>query len=100
MDDFLIFYENAEKLYAIKTLLSQTFKMKDMGGAKGCIGIRITQKEDCIELDQSVYIEEILKRFGMHESKPSGKPSDTNCKLSLNMETERVDETELKNIPY
>lgn len=100
VDDFLIFYEKAEKLQEIMTLLSHTFKMKDMGTAKGCIGIRITQKDDCIELDQSVYIEEILKRFGMTESKPSGTPSDTNCKLSLNMETEEADETELKNIPY
>lgn len=37
--------------------------MKDMGPATQCVGLRITQSDGCIELDQ--YIQEILERFGM-----------------------------------
>lgn len=69
--------------------------MKDMGFAKGCIGIRIIQAEKFIELDQSIYISEILNRFGMDTCKPVCTPSDTNAKLSIDMPSE-----ELRKIPY
>lgn len=100
VDDFLIFYSDEEDLLKIKNLLCSAFKMKDMGVAKGCIGIRITQREKQIELDQSVYIEEILRKFGMFDCKPMGTPSDTNCKLSINMSSDEISEDELKGLPY
>jgi hypothetical protein len=46
--------------------------MKDLGPAKGCLGIRITLGEGAVKLDQEAYIEEILKKFGMQECKPVG----------------------------
>lgn len=93
VDDFLIFYKDEEKLKKLKQSLSLDFKMKDMGTAKGCLGIRINQTEDSIELDQSIYVEEILKRFGMEECKPVKNPADTNVKLSN-------DENMIENVPY
>ena len=81
VDDFLIIYNDDRKLDALKEMLSNVFNMKDMGEAKGCIGIRIKQKADRIELDQTTYIIEVLKRFGMIDCKPIGNPGDTNVKL-------------------
>lgn len=57
--------------------------MKDIGPIESCLGMRITQKEFGIELDQEQYIEEILERFGMTNCKPVGTPSDTHAKLSI-----------------
>lgn len=100
VDDFLIFYEHDSELMKLKSKLCDAFKMKDMGSAKGCIGIRINQTTKSIELDQSIYIVEILKRFGMDTCKPACTPSDTNTKLSLDMPTDNTTAEDLKKIPY
>lgn len=57
--------------------------MKDMGPATHCVGLRITQSDGCIELNQSSYIQEILERFGMDKSHPIATPSDPNVKLKI-----------------
>lgn len=102
VDDILIFWKNAEKRDEIKKSLSGAFKMKDMGAASNCVGLRITRHENGdISLDQSTYIKQILDRFNMTECNPISTPSDTNIKLSLSMcpqnEKERM---EVLNIPY
>lgn len=98
VDDFLIFYKNEDELEELKALLSQKFKMKDMGTAKGCIGIRINQKGSSIEIDQSIYVGEILKRFGMDTANPIKNPNGTSLKLTKTMESD--DTEDLENIPY
>lgn len=98
VDDILIFWKNESVLNEIKTSLSNSFKMKDMGKAQGCIGIRITQTNDGVELDQSKYINEILARFNMNDAKPISTPSDPGQKLSIEMITE--DDSKNHDIPY
>lgn len=88
VDDFLLFYKDEERLRGIRDFLNGKFRMKDIGPAKNCIGIRICQGNNFIELDQSNYIKEILTRFGMQDSKPVKTPSDTSQKLSVQMVTE------------
>jgi ribonuclease HI len=83
VDDVLIFFNDETKLIEIKTYLSSAFEMKDLGLAKGCIGVRIRQGDGWVELDQENYIVEILKKFGMTDCKPVGTPSDTSRKLSV-----------------
>lgn len=52
VDDILLFWKRSEELRSLKEMLSSQFKMNDMGEAKCCIGIRITQHENGIDLDQ------------------------------------------------
>ncbi|GLJ28202.1 hypothetical protein SUGI_0553960 [Cryptomeria japonica] len=49
--------------------------------------------KDEIFITQSKYIKEILKKFGMEDSKPVSTPMTTNCKLSKNGESGSVNET-------
>lgn len=98
VDDFLIFYRNQEQLTAVKKMLHVSFKMKDLGAAQSCLGLRLTQSEGRIELDQSFYIKEILTRFDMHECKPVNTPSNTGIKLSAQMVTNENDLT--GKVPY
>lgn len=83
VDDFLIFYKKEDELKELKAFLNKTFQMKDIGMAKHCIGIRISQEKNNIDLDQSVYIQNVLRRFGMENCKPVGTPCDTNQKLKI-----------------
>lgn len=85
LDDFLIFHTTKDELNEIREFLHNTFRMKDIGNAKTCVGINITVGENFIELDQSRYIEKILDRFGMTDSKPVKTPCDLNQKLSAKM---------------
>lgn len=87
VDDFLIFYKEHNALVELQNFLNQKFRMKDVGKVACCLGMRVTQKNDQIWLDQERYINDILERFGMQDCKPVGTPSDTHQKLSVNMVT-------------
>lgn len=98
VDDILIFWRDRELLMELKNKLSHSFKMKDMGKAQGCIGMKITQTANSIELDQSKYINDILIRFKMQDAKAISMPSDPNQKLPIEMITD--DDINTGKIPY
>lgn len=66
--------------------------MSLIGEIKYFIGLQILQMKNRIFITQSKYIKEILKKFGMENSKPINTPMTTNCKLSKNDESASVDE--------
>jgi hypothetical protein len=60
-------------LAEIKRFLSLNCDMKDMGEASYVLGIEI-HKDRCkgvLGLSQKTYIENVLKRYSMHQSKAS-----------------------------
>ena len=67
VDDLMIFSNNEEMKNQLKTKLSSMFRMKDLGPAKHCLGIRVNYLNDGIALDQEAYIETILSRFKMQD---------------------------------
>ena len=77
--------------------------MTDLGETKFCLGIHITC--DCnkhmIKIDQSKYINDIAKQFGMQDCKRITTPLDLSIKLTSNMSpvTEKEKE-EMSKIPY
>ena len=75
--------------------------MKDLTPAKSCLGIRITFSEDGITLDQEAYIETVLARFNMQDSKATSTPMNTAIKLTSKMSPQTEEELEqMANIPY
>lgn len=98
VDDILIFHRNQNDLIRIKKFLHSNFKMKDLGKAKSCLGMRIDQHRDGIYLDQITYVNDILSRFGMADCKPVGTPSDINSKLSVTTINDNNDLT--GKVPY
>lgn len=93
VDEILILYEDAGKLNELRASLKNHFKMKDLGLAKSCIGIRISLGKDEIKLDQTAYINEILKRFGMNDCAPVKNPC-TSDNLS------KCEGENIHNVPY
>lgn len=98
VDDFLLFFKDMNKLQEVKQYLCSTFRMKDMGAVSSCIGMRIRQFNDAIEIDQSIYVKQILDRFGMADSKPVKTPSETGNKLSI--QTITPENSLVGQIPY
>ena len=83
VDDFLILYKDKNHLDHLKLFLNKKFNMKNLGEAKHCVGLNITQTNEYIDLDQCNFIHEITMRFGMEDCKPADNPCDTNQRLSI-----------------
>ena len=103
VDDLLLFCNNLSHLQDIKQQLSDTFTMTDMGEVTSYLSIRIRRdrRRKCIYLDQTQYIEDMLKKFGIENCAPIGTPMDVNVRLSKEMCPQTQDEVEeMANIPY
>ncbi|GKA36842.1 retrotransposon protein, putative, ty1-copia subclass, partial [Tanacetum coccineum] len=71
VDDILIMRNHIPMLQDVKSYLGKCFAMKDLGEATYIIGIKIyrDRSRQLIGLRQIAYIEKILKRFNMENSK-------------------------------
>src|SRR4051812_43520004 len=68
----------------MKSLLCNNFDMKDLGRTSVILGIKITRSELGISLDQSYYVEKILKKYKYFDCKPVCTPYDPSVKLFKN----------------
>lgn len=103
VDDILIF-SNEEKLEKeIKEALQKKFKMKDMGEVSSILGVRIKRDKEnsLIKMDQTAYINRILKRFNMENCNAVKSPLEPGQRISKEMcaktETEK---NMMSNVPY
>ncbi|KAJ9536512.1 hypothetical protein OSB04_un000306 [Centaurea solstitialis] len=71
VDDILLIGNDVPTLQSVKSWLSKCFQMKDLGEAAYILGIKIyrNRSKRLIGLSQSTYIDKILKKFRMDESK-------------------------------
>ena len=63
--------DNVKLLTEVKDLLATQFKMKDLGNANYVLGIQILsdRKNRVLALSQATYIDKVLTRFSMQNSK-------------------------------
>jgi hypothetical protein len=82
VDDLIILASNVSILKWLKSRLEDEFEISDLGELHYCLGVEFERDyANCtITMNQSKYIEEVLKRFNM-ECKPIGTPFDVNSKL-------------------
>nr|GEW06889.1 reverse transcriptase domain-containing protein [Tanacetum cinerariifolium] len=62
-----------------------------MGELNFFLGLQIKQMEDGIFFNQSKYIKEMLKKFGLEDSKPTNTPMSTEIKLTEDDEPDSTD---------
>jgi hypothetical protein len=74
------------------------FEMTDMGKMKFFLGIEVSQQNDGIFICQKKYALEILKRFGMLESREVNSPIVPGSKLSKDADGVAIDESYYKQI--
>ncbi|GJT30679.1 retrotransposon protein, putative, ty1-copia subclass [Tanacetum coccineum] len=90
-------------LQDVKSYLGRSFAMKDLGDAAYILGIKIyrDRSKRLIGLNQSAYIEKILKRFYMENSKRGTIPMQEKLKLSKSQGASTPAEKQrMQNIPY
>ena len=76
VDDMLIVGQDVDMIEKLKRELSKMFDMKDLSSAKRILGMEILQdkKASKMWLSQERYIERMLERFNMKNSKPISTP--------------------------
>ncbi|GKF30660.1 retrotransposon protein, putative, ty1-copia subclass [Tanacetum coccineum] len=103
VDDILLMGNNIPMLQDVKSYLGRSFAMKDLGEAAYILGIKIyrDRSKRLIGLNQSAYIEKILKRFYMKNSKRGMIPMQEKLKLGKSQGASTPTEKQrMQNIPY
>ncbi|GJU88153.1 retrotransposon protein, putative, ty1-copia subclass [Tanacetum coccineum] len=103
VDDILIMGNNIPMSQDVKSYLGRCFTMKDLGEAAYILRIKIYRDRSrrLIGLCQSAYIEKILKRFHMENSKRRSIPMQEKLKLCKSQGASTPTELKrMQNVPY
>nr|GEV46027.1 hypothetical protein [Tanacetum cinerariifolium] len=103
VDDILLMRNNIPMLQDVKSYLGRSFTMKDLGDAADILGIKIyrDRSKRLISLCQSAYIEKILKRYYMKNSKRGTIRMQEKLKLSKSQGASTPAEKQrMQNVPY
>ena len=103
VDDILLIGNDIPALQNVKTWLGNCFSMKDLGEAAYILGIKIYRDRSrrIISLSQSAYIDKVLKRFSMENSKRGFLPMSHGIKLSKTQcPTSKEERERMSRIPY
>jgi hypothetical protein len=103
MDDILLIWNDIPMLQIIKSSLRKSFSMKDLEEAIYILGRNIYRdiSKRLIRLSQDAYIDKILNRLNMQDSKKCFLPMTHGITLSKNQYPSTPDEQErMRGIPY
>ncbi|GJY13674.1 retrotransposon protein, putative, ty1-copia subclass [Tanacetum coccineum] len=103
VDDIIIMGNHIPSLQSVKDYLGKCFAMKDLGEAAFILGIKIyrDRSKRLIELSQNVYMDKILKRYKMDNSKRGHIPMQERLDLNKSQGAQTPKElNRMKNVPY
>nr|GEV08372.1 copia protein [Tanacetum cinerariifolium] len=98
MDD-IIFGSTCQDLCDDFTkIMHDEFEMSMMGELNFLLRLQIKQLEDGIYFNQSKYIKEMLKKFGLEDSNPIKTPMSSKTKLTRDKDEESIDDTKYRDM--
>ncbi|GJZ47672.1 zinc finger, CCHC-type containing protein [Tanacetum coccineum] len=103
VDDIIIMGNHIPSLQSVKNYLGKCFAMKDLGEAAFILGIKIykDRSKRLIRLSQNAYMDKILKRYKMDNSKRGHIPMQERLDLNKSQGAQTPKEVNrMKNVPY
>ena len=103
VDDMLVACKNMLEVEELKSQLLKEFDMKDLRDAKKILGMEIVRDRSkaYLYLNQTRYIEKVLKRFAMGDAKYISTPLGSQFKLSKDLcPRAKQEEEDMRGIPY
>ena len=103
VDDILLIGNDVGKLSDVKVWLAKQFDMKDLGEAAYVLGIQIfrDRKNRQLALSQASYIDKMLSRYAMQDSKKGMLPFVHGVHLSKEQSPKTPQEVEdMRRYPY
>ncbi|GJT81580.1 retrovirus-related pol polyprotein from transposon TNT 1-94 [Tanacetum coccineum] len=98
IDDIIFDSTCQEMCDAFTKIMHDEFEMSMMGELNFFLELQIQQIEDDIFFNQSKYIKEILKKFGLEEFKPMKTSMSSDMKLMKDEECESKDSTKYRGM--
>ncbi|KAJ9561425.1 hypothetical protein OSB04_006585 [Centaurea solstitialis] len=103
VDDILLIGNDIPTMNGVKSWLGKCFAMKDLGEATYILGIRIyrDRTKRLIGLSQSTYVDKVLKKFNMENSKKGSLPIHQGiklCRAQCPLTRDQVDK--MSRVPY
>ena len=97
VDDILLIGNSVKVLSNVKGYLKKQFDMNDLGEANYILGIKLLRdrKNNVLDLSQASYIDKIVTRFGMENSKRGLLPFKHGIHLSKEQSPKTPEEKEL-----
>ena len=74
------------------SVMQQEFEMSLLGELTYFLGLQVQKTKDGIFLSKIKYLKQILKKYGMKDSKPVCTPMVTGCSLTPNNESPVVNQ--------
>ncbi|GJZ96430.1 retrovirus-related pol polyprotein from transposon TNT 1-94 [Tanacetum coccineum] len=97
--DDIIFGSTCQELCDdFSKIMHDEFEMSMMGELNFFLGLQIKQLEDGIFFNQSKYVKEMLKKFGLEDSKPIKTPMSSETKLTRDEDGEPIDDTKYRGM--
>lgn len=83
VDDLVLAGKCVKRIAEMKQSLSNRFKMQDLGELHHFLGIKVLQDlvDGKVWIGQPNYVQKLLEKFGMQDSKPVSTPSAPDSKL-------------------
>jgi hypothetical protein len=91
VDDIIFCSTNENLCKDFSKTMQDEFEMSMMGELKFFLGIQIKQNKDGIFLNQSKYVKDLLKRFGLENAKAFRTPMSPSTKLDKDEKVKPVD---------
>ncbi|GJY09054.1 retrovirus-related pol polyprotein from transposon TNT 1-94 [Tanacetum coccineum] len=93
VDDIIFSFRNPMYTQLLADLMKSRFEMSMMGEMTFFLGLQVNQSHRGIFINQSNYVLEILKKYGMETCDTIGTPMKTKNKLDLDKNGTPVDAT-------
>ena len=95
VDDLIILCSSQDVVKEIKNKLCLEFKMKDLGEISTFLGINVKVTDNSISMDQSLYLENMLKWFNLFDCKGCCTPCEPNLAAYEvnNIDPDEIDQT-------
>nr|GEW48480.1 retrovirus-related Pol polyprotein from transposon TNT 1-94 [Tanacetum cinerariifolium] len=98
VDDIIFGFTCQDVCDEFAKIMHDEFKMSMMGEFNFFLVLQIKQMEDGIFFNQSKYIKEMLKKFGLEDSKPMKTSMSFDTKLTKDEECESVDSNKYRGM--
>ncbi|GJR94503.1 retrovirus-related pol polyprotein from transposon TNT 1-94 [Tanacetum coccineum] len=98
VDDIIFGSTHPRYTQLFSDLMKSRFEMSMMGEMTFFLGLQVNQSPCGIFINQSNYVLEILKKYGMETCDPVGTPMEIKDKLDLDQHGSPVDETKYRSM--
>ncbi|KAI3719408.1 hypothetical protein L6452_20305 [Arctium lappa] len=91
VDDIICGSTKDQMCRDFEELMHKSFKMSSMGELTFFLGLQVKQQKDGIFISQSKYVQDILDKYGLSDSKPASTSMETHKQITADLEGEDVD---------